>query len=171
MILTGAAGAIGATALYLLFIWLASAAAAAWMAERKGYGERLGLTFGLVLTFVGFILVLLLPGRPGSAWKLEGPLPRRGSADRPAVEGPVMGGGDAVAEPGDAPPPADLGAPPADPGAPPADLGAPPADPGAPPAADPGAPPADPGAPPAVDPGAPPADPGPPPPADPPPAA
>jgi hypothetical protein len=68
---------IGAKALYLLLIWLVSAAAAAWMAERKGYGERLGLTLGLILTAVGFLIVLLLPGRPGSAWKVDGPLPRR----------------------------------------------------------------------------------------------
>jgi hypothetical protein len=69
--------AIGSKALYLLFVWLASAAAAGWMADRKGYGERLGLTFGLLLTALGFLIVLLLPGRPGSAWKVEGPLPRR----------------------------------------------------------------------------------------------
>jgi hypothetical protein len=68
---------IGAQGLYLLFVWLASAAAAAWVADRKGYGERVGLAFGLLLTFVGFILVLLLPARPHSPWKLEGPLPRR----------------------------------------------------------------------------------------------
>jgi hypothetical protein len=68
---------IGAKALYLLFLWLLSAAGAAWLADRKGYGERLGLTFGLLLTFVGFIIVLLLPGRPGSRGKVEGPLPRR----------------------------------------------------------------------------------------------
>ena len=68
---------IGATALYLLFVWLVSAALGAWLADRKGYGERLGLTFGLVLTFVGLILVALLPARPGSVWKVEGPLPRR----------------------------------------------------------------------------------------------
>jgi hypothetical protein len=68
---------IGAKALYLLFVWLLSAAGAAWLAERKGYGERLGLTFGLLLTFVGLLIVLLLPGRPGSRWKLEGWLPRR----------------------------------------------------------------------------------------------
>jgi hypothetical protein len=69
--------AIGPKALYLLFIWLLSAAGAAWLADRKGYGERLGLAFGLILSVVGFVLVLLLPGRPGSAWKLDGPLPRR----------------------------------------------------------------------------------------------
>ena len=68
---------IGATALYLLLVWLISAAAASWLTARKGYGERLGLAFGLLLSAIGLVLALLLPGRPGSAWKLEGPLPRR----------------------------------------------------------------------------------------------
>jgi hypothetical protein len=46
-------GAVGANALYLLFVWLISAATASWMSERKGYGERVGLTFGLLLAAVG----------------------------------------------------------------------------------------------------------------------
>ena len=46
-------GAIGASALYFLFAWLISAAAAAWVSERKGYGERVGLTCGLVLVGAG----------------------------------------------------------------------------------------------------------------------
>ena len=69
--------AIGAKALYFLFLWLISAAAAAWLSDRKGYGERVGLTFGLILSAVGLLIVLLLPGRPGSAWREEGWLPRR----------------------------------------------------------------------------------------------
>lgn len=68
---------IGAKGLYLMFIWLLSAAAAAWLSERKGYGERVGLTFGLVLTVVGLLIVLLLPSRPGSKWRVEGWLPKR----------------------------------------------------------------------------------------------
>jgi hypothetical protein len=76
-LLAAAASGIGSKAIYLLFVWLLSAAGAAWIAERKGYTERVGLTFGLILTFVGFIIVLLLPPRPGSAWKMEGPLPKR----------------------------------------------------------------------------------------------
>jgi hypothetical protein len=68
---------IGVKALYLLFLWLISAAAASWLSDRKGYGERLGLTFGLLLSVVGLVLVMLLPGRPGSKWKVEGRLPRR----------------------------------------------------------------------------------------------
>jgi biotin transporter BioY len=68
---------IGMKGLYLLFGWLLSAAIGGWVAERKGYGERLGTAFGLLLTVVGLLIVLLLPGRPGSLWKLEGPLPKR----------------------------------------------------------------------------------------------
>jgi hypothetical protein len=68
---------IGSKALYLLFIWLASAAAASWLSERKGYGEKVGLTFGLILSAIGLLIVLLLPGRPGSVWKTEGWLPHR----------------------------------------------------------------------------------------------
>jgi hypothetical protein len=120
------AASIGAKALYLLFIWLLSCAGAAWLADRKGYTERVGLTFGLMLTFVGFLIVLILPARPGSAWKLDGPFPRRGGGRR---------GTDAVAAPPGAsttsPAPGGSGEPPA--GDPPA--GDPPA--GDPPAGDP----------------------------------
>jgi hypothetical protein len=73
------AAQIGATGLYLLFIWLISAAAGSWLSERKGYGERVGLAFGLLLTAVGLLIVILLPGRPGSKWKTEGWFPKRGA--------------------------------------------------------------------------------------------
>ena len=69
--------AIGAKALYLLFLWLISASVASWLSARKGYGERVGLMFGLLLSAVGLLIVLLLPGRPGSKWKEEGSVPRR----------------------------------------------------------------------------------------------
>lgn len=68
---------IGADALYLTFVWLISAAAASWLTARKGYGERLGLAFGLILSAIGLLFALLLPGRPGSKWREEGWLPRR----------------------------------------------------------------------------------------------
>jgi hypothetical protein len=68
---------IGAKALYLLFVWLLSAAIASRVSDRKGYGERVGLAFGLILSAIGLLIVLLLPGRPGSKWKTEGWLPRR----------------------------------------------------------------------------------------------
>ncbi len=66
---------IGATGLYLLFLWLLSAAVGSQVSVRKGYGERVGLAFGLLLTVVGLLLVFLLPSRPGSAWRVEGPIP------------------------------------------------------------------------------------------------
>jgi hypothetical protein len=66
---------IGITGLYLLFIWLISAAAASWLTQRKGYGERVGLTLGLLLSAVGLVIALFLPGRPGSRWKTEGAVP------------------------------------------------------------------------------------------------
>jgi hypothetical protein len=71
------AGVIGAKALYLLFVWLLSAAIGAWVSDRKGYGERVGLAFGLILSALGLLIVLVLPGRPGSKWKIEGWRPRR----------------------------------------------------------------------------------------------
>ena len=70
-------GTIGPKALYLLFAWLITAALAAWLAERKGYGERLGLTLGLLLTVLGLLIMAFLPARPGSKWKVQGWLPRR----------------------------------------------------------------------------------------------
>ena len=66
-----AGASIGAKALYLLFVWLISGAAASWMSERKGYGERAGLTLGLLLSAVGLLVVMLLPGRPGSKWRVR----------------------------------------------------------------------------------------------------
>jgi hypothetical protein len=72
-------GLIGAKALYLLFVWLLSAAIGSWVSDRKGYGERVGLAFGLILSAIGLLFVLLLPGRPGSKWKTEGRLPPRRS--------------------------------------------------------------------------------------------
>jgi hypothetical protein len=68
-------GTIGAKALYLLFVWLISAAAASWLTDRKGYGEKTGLTLGLLLTALGLLIALLLPSRPGSKWRVDGRLP------------------------------------------------------------------------------------------------
>ena len=70
-------GTIGAKALYLLFLWLISAAAGSWLSGRKGYGEKVGLTLGLLLSVVGLLVVLVLPARPGSKWKVDGWRPRR----------------------------------------------------------------------------------------------
>ena len=65
---------IGAKALYLLIVWLASAAAASYLSARKGYGDKPGLASGLLLTAAGPIIWLLIPAREGSDWKVKGPL-------------------------------------------------------------------------------------------------
>ena len=60
---------IGAKALYLLYIWLASAIAASELSKRKGYGEKAGLGTGLLLSFVGVVIWLLIPARAESQWR------------------------------------------------------------------------------------------------------
>jgi hypothetical protein len=64
---------IGAKALWLTYLWLASAIVASYLSARKGYGEKLGLAFGLLLSVVGAIIWLLWPPKPDSRWKLQGP--------------------------------------------------------------------------------------------------
>ncbi|MEJ7715858.1 MAG: hypothetical protein WKF40_09235 [Thermoleophilaceae bacterium] len=64
--------ALGAKALYLLFIWLGSAIVAQYLSERKGYGEKPGLVTGLLVSFLGVIIWLLWPARKDSRWKLSG---------------------------------------------------------------------------------------------------
>jgi hypothetical protein len=69
---------LGTSALFLLFAWLGSAIAASWLSERKGYGERIGLASGLLLTLVGVLLWLVWPAKPDSRWKVQGPFGRGG---------------------------------------------------------------------------------------------
>jgi hypothetical protein len=64
---------LGAKALWLTYLWLASAIIASYLSARKGYGEKLGLAFGLLLSVVGAIIWLLWPPKPDSRWKLQGP--------------------------------------------------------------------------------------------------
>jgi hypothetical protein len=64
--------AIGAGALWLTYVWLASAIVASYLSGRKGYGEKLGLAFGLLLSVVGVVVWLIWPARADSRWKLQG---------------------------------------------------------------------------------------------------
>ncbi|HEX2397454.1 MAG TPA: hypothetical protein VHI73_04880 [Solirubrobacteraceae bacterium] len=69
---------LGVKALYLLYVWMASGIVASYLSGRKGYGERVGLATGLVLSALGVLIWLLWPARPDSSWKTEGILRRRG---------------------------------------------------------------------------------------------
>lgn len=64
--------AIGATALWLTFLWLGSGIAASWLSERKGYGERVGLASGLLLNVIGVVVWLVWPPRRDSRWRTQG---------------------------------------------------------------------------------------------------
>lgn len=63
---------IGANALLLMFVWLASAIAASYLSERKGYGEKAGLVTGMLISVVGVLVWLVFPARRDSRWKLQG---------------------------------------------------------------------------------------------------
>jgi hypothetical protein len=69
---------IGVRALWLTYLWLASAILASYLSARKGYGEKLGLAFGLLLSVVGALIWLVWPAKPDSRWKLQGPFGRKG---------------------------------------------------------------------------------------------
>jgi len=71
---------IGAKALWLTYLWLASAIAASYLSDRKGFGEKPGLATGLLLNFAGVIVWLLWPAKDDSRWKLQGPFGRGGKS-------------------------------------------------------------------------------------------
>ncbi len=66
---------VGVLALYLLFIWLGSAIVASYLSDRKGYGEKIGLACGLLLSAPGVVIWLIVPAKKNSDWKVVGPMP------------------------------------------------------------------------------------------------
>ncbi len=62
---------IGTAALWLTFVWLASAIIASLLSEAKGYGERWGLVTGIVFSVLGAFVWAVLPPREISRWKLH----------------------------------------------------------------------------------------------------
>ena len=88
---------IGAKALWLTYLWLLSAIVASYLSARKGYGEKLGLGFGLLLSVVGAIIWILWPAKKDSRWKLQGPFGSGGKtvaelrAEQQAVRGDDSG--------------------------------------------------------------------------------
>src|SRR5829696_7534511 len=65
---------IGTAALWLTFVWLGSAIIASLFSEVKGYGEKVGLVTGTVLSVLGAFVWAVWPPREISRWKLHGGL-------------------------------------------------------------------------------------------------
>jgi hypothetical protein len=84
---------IGASALWMTYAWLASAIVASYLSNRKGYGEKLGLATGLLLSVVAVVAWLIVPAKPDSRWKLQGIVGSKGKtvaearAEREAAAG------------------------------------------------------------------------------------
>ena len=65
--------AIGAKALYLLYVWLASAIVASYLSDRKGYGEKAGLAHRPAAQRPRSPDLARVAGAsPDSRWKLQG---------------------------------------------------------------------------------------------------
>lgn len=70
--------AIGAKALYLVYIWLLSAIAASELSRSKGYGEKAGLGTGLLLSVLGPLIWLVIPPKDATAeWNERKPWQKR----------------------------------------------------------------------------------------------
>jgi hypothetical protein len=76
--------ALGAWALFLMYVWLLSAIVASYLSDRKGYGEKVGLAFGMLLSIVGTLIWVVWPAKPDSKWKTLGAI-GRGKSDREAA--------------------------------------------------------------------------------------
>lgn len=68
--------ALGVKALYFTYAWLISCVIASWLSDRKGYGEKPGLTTGLLLSAAAILIWLVWPAKPDSRWKVQGAFAR-----------------------------------------------------------------------------------------------
>jgi hypothetical protein len=62
---------IGAGALWLTFVWLASAIIASQFSLQKGYGEKTGLVTGIIGTVAGAFIWAVWPAREVSRWNIH----------------------------------------------------------------------------------------------------
>ena len=70
--------AIGAKALYLCYLWLLSAICASELSRSKGYGEKVGLGSGLILSILGPLIWLFIPPKDETAeWHERKPWQKR----------------------------------------------------------------------------------------------
>jgi hypothetical protein len=59
-----------------MYLWLGATILASYLSDSKGYGEKLGLAFGLLLSVVGALIWVFWPAKPESKWKQIGPFGR-----------------------------------------------------------------------------------------------
>ena len=70
--------ASGAIYLYLCYAWLLSAIVSSELSRSKGYGEKVGLGTGLILTILGVLIWLAIPPKDATAeWHERKPWQRR----------------------------------------------------------------------------------------------
>src|SRR5688572_3829268 len=77
---------IGTAALWLTFVWLASAIIASLLSSAKGYPEKWGLVTGAMLSLVGAFVWAVWPPREISRWKLHEGLSSTGRTAMIVVE-------------------------------------------------------------------------------------
>jgi hypothetical protein len=75
---------IGTAALWLTFVWLASAIVASQFSEQKGYGEKTGLVTGIITSILGAFVWAVWPPREVSRWNIHEGL---GSTERGVLAG------------------------------------------------------------------------------------
>jgi hypothetical protein len=89
---------IGTAALWLTFLWLASAIVASNFSNQKGFGEKPGLITGVVLSLLGAAVWAAWPAREVSRWRMHEGLGSTGKvALAVALAIVVVGGAIAVA--------------------------------------------------------------------------
>ena len=86
--------AVGAKALYLCYAWLLSAIFSAELSRSKGYGEKVGLGTGLLLTILGPLIWLAIPPKDENAeWHERKPWQKRQKPREAEMTGDAAAGG------------------------------------------------------------------------------
>ena len=92
--MTPVLAAVGAKALYLCYIWLLSAITASELSRSKGYGEKVGLGTGLLLSILGPLIWLMIPPKDATAeWHERKPWQRRQKPREAEMTGDAAAGG------------------------------------------------------------------------------
>jgi hypothetical protein len=86
--------AVGAKALYLCYVWLLSAIGSSELSRSKGYGEKIGLGTGLILSILGPVIWLAIPPKDATAeWHERKPWQRRQKPREAEMTGDAAAGG------------------------------------------------------------------------------